>query len=449
MLYTRRNFLKTFGFTAASLALPGCTHRMSTNQDLSDNPNFVIIMADDLGYGDIGCYGNTNIKTPHLDALAEGGMRFTDFHSNGPVCTPTRAALLTGRYQQRSGLEGVIYARGPTRQTGMALEQITFAEVLKEAGYTGGLFGKWHLGYRPEFNPIRQGFDEFRGYVSGNVDYHSHIDGAGFQDWWQNDRQIRETGYVTDLITNHAVRFIEHNRDRPFCLYMPHESPHYPYQGRDDKADRVIGNPEPVLGNRRDRDIAYKEMIEAMDDSVGRIVQTLRESGLEERTFIFFCSDNGPTGPGSAGPLQGRKGSLWEGGHRVPAIAYRPVCIEPGSVTDQTAMTMDIFPTMLRMAAIDVPAGLKLDGVDLGPVFLRRKELRKRKLFWRYNNQNAMRHGPWKLIVTKDHQGLYNLDDDIAEKNNLIDTEAKRAARMKQGFKNWQKDVMTGVKRRA
>ncbi|MBN1342344.1 MAG: sulfatase-like hydrolase/transferase, partial [Phycisphaerae bacterium] len=281
---SRRDVLRAAGLGAASLL---CSTGSSCAEEAASRPNIILIMADDLGYGDLGCYGNPKIATPHIDALAAGGMRLTDFHANGPVCSPTRAALLTGRYQQRCGIEGVVTAKGH-RDTGMDLSETTFAEVLKSAGYATGLFGKWHLGYEAGFNPTKQGFDEFRGYVSGNVDYHSHIDQTGIEDWWTGVEKVPETGYTTDLITRHGVRFIERHKDRPFCLYLPHEAPHYPYQGRADRPDRAPGKPGPIQGSRKDKVGAYKEMVEAMDEGLGRIVETVRRLGLDKRTFIFF-----------------------------------------------------------------------------------------------------------------------------------------------------------------
>jgi arylsulfatase A-like enzyme len=412
-------------------------------------PNIILIMADDLGYSDIGCYGNTKIKTPNLDALARGGMKFTDYHSNCPVCSPTRAALLTGRYQQRSGIEGVVYAKGPTRQTGLALEETTFAEVLKRHGYATALFGKWHLGYNVEFNPARQGFDEFIGYVSGNVDYHSHIDQAGYDDWWKNLEKVPEEGYTTDLITKHGVDFIERHKDEPFCLYLPHEAPHYPYQGRKDPPERLAGGRKGKKAKGDEIARAYKEMVEVMDEGVGRIVDAVRRLGLERRTFIFFCSDNGANKRGSNGVLSGYKGSLWEGGHRVPAIAYWPGMIEPGTTTDQTAMGMDLFATMVSIAGAKLRAGLKLDGVDLLGMMTKNERLPDRMLFWRYRNQKAVRKGPWKLLVRNKKTTLYDLDEDIAEKNDLSGKRPRILKKLGEELVAWEHEISAGVKLRA
>ena len=445
--HTRRDFLKAAGATGATL-LAGQTWAAEAK------PNIVLIMADDLGYGDLGCYGGTHVDTPHIDALAAAGARFADFHANAPVCSPTRAALLTGRYQQRCGVEGVVTAKGELRHTGMALEETTFAEVLKTAGYATGLFGKWHLGYDVQFNPRHQGFDEFRGYVSGNVDYHSHIDGAGIEDWWDGLEQAPEDGYTTDLITDHGVRFIERHRDKPFCLYLPHEAPHFPYQGRRDKPGRKPGNPGPSHGSRQDKTGAYKEMIEALDDGVGRVVETVRRLGLERRTFIFFCSDNGATPVGSNAPLAGHKSSLWEGGHRVPAIACWPGRIPLGSVVDDPAMSMDLFPTMTGLAGVSEVQEMKLDGMDLGPRLCDGTPLAERTLFWRFGEQQAVRKGPWKLLVNpkgperKSSRFLLNLDEDLGEQHDLASERPDVVEELQIMFDAWAGDVTAGVERR-
>lgn len=443
----RRQFLKAASISAGALVFGGFRKNATAT---SGRPNIIIIMADDLGYGDVGCYGNETTRTPNIDALAAGGLKFTDFHSNCPVCSPTRAALLTGRYQQRCGVEGVVTAANH-REKGMGLKEVTFAEVLKESGYRTGLFGKWHVGYAVGYNPTKQGFDEFVGYVSGNVDYISHIDQVGVEDWWRGTERVEEEGYTTDLITEYGVDFIKRHKDGPFCLYLPHESPHYPYQGRGDSPERAVGDAKAFPG-RKDKAAAYKEMIEAMDDGIGKIVATVRESGIERKTFIFFFSDNGPTGAGSAGILRGKKGGLFEGGHRVPAIAYWPGKIKAGCVTDETAIGMDLFATMTSIAGAKVGGGLELDGVDLSAVLLEQKELGERTLFWRYNNQKAVRKGPWKLVVmskNKTTTSLFNLDDDISEANDLASVKPEVVKVLKAELDKWEREVSAGVERQS
>ncbi|MHC4560803.1 MAG: sulfatase-like hydrolase/transferase, partial [Planctomycetota bacterium] len=351
--------------------------------------------------------------------------------------------------QQRCGIEGVIYAKGTTRQTGMALEEVTFAEVLKKYGYATGIFGKWHLGYNVEFNPAKQGFDEFRGYVSGNVDYHSHIDGAGIDDWWKECEKMPEKGYCTDLITRHGIDFIEQHKDEPFCLYLPHEAPHYPYQGRSDPPERLAGGKKGRKARGQEINRAYKEMVEVMDEGIGRIVETIKRLGLERKTFIFFCSDNGANKNGSNRALSGYKGSLWEGGHRVPAVAYWPGRIKPGTITDQTVLGMDLFATMASIAGAKLPAGLKLDGIDLSGMLTQGKKLPERTLFWRYRKERAVRKGPWKLLVRGEDVKLYNLDEDLAEKKNLAEAEPGMVKALKDELSAWEQEVSAGVKLRA
>jgi len=346
---------------------------------------------------------------------------------------------MTGRYQQRSGIGGVVTAKNH-RHTGMGLEQLTFAEALAAEGYRSALFGKWHLGYDRSFNPVKQGFDEFVGFVSGNVDYHSHIDQVGYEDWWHADRLQREEGYSTDLITAHGLRFIDENHCRPFCLYLAHECPHYPYQARTDRAIRRVGAPGKIQGTRQDREAAFAEMIAAMDSGIGAIGRKLRELQIEDETLVFFCSDNGPAGPGSAGGLRGRKGSLYEGGHRVPAIASWPGRIAPRTI-DQPAMTMDLFPTMVSLAGGALPEALRLDGVDLSPVLHSGTLPDRRALFWSYKKQGAMREGPWKLVNGQ----LYNLDDDLGEKTDLAAGEQARFAEMSRRYEEWHGEVTRGV----
>lgn len=407
----------------------------------SKSPNIILIMADDLGYGDISCYGSETIETPVLDKMASEGLKFTDYHSNGAVCTPTRAALMTGNYQQRAGLEGVIYARLDGRIYGISPDEKTIAEYFKDAGYTTGAFGKWHLGYKPEYNPVHHGFDQFYGYVSGNVDYISHRDGIGLYDWWLNADTSYEKGYVTDLITNHALEFIENNKNNPFFLYLPHEAPHYPYQGRNDKADRLPGAEFQAHGSRPDKKQAYKEMVEIMDENIGRVFQKMNELNLQNNTLVFFCSDNGATNMGSNGDLRGFKTSLWEGGHRVPAIAWYPQKIDAGLTTDATILSMDILPTFLSFIGFE--ADTDFDGIDFSDLLFNNQKPGERAVFWRYRNQWAARKGDWKYLKINEDEYLFNLKDDLDEQNNLIHSNPEKVTELKTLLQEWETKMDT------
>ena len=419
----------------------------------AERPNFVLIMADDLGYGDIGCYGSQRIETPHLDHLAAEGMRFTDFHSSGAVCSPTRAGLMTGRYQQRAGIPGVIVA-DPTRPThphGLQDGEVTFAELLSAAGYQTAIFGKWHLGYYKRYNPVRHGFGQFRGYISGNIDFFSHVDQAGRLDWWRDDEIDDEPGYTTHLITRHSVTFVAANQHEPFCLYVAYEPPHYPYQGPNDRPVRVVGQgrgPAETQQSRADIQRAYKEMVEEMDTGVGEIVAALKEHGVERNTLVLFFSDNGANTQGSNGPLRGHKGQVWEGGHRVPCIAWWPGRIKPGSVSADLAITLDVMPTILAAAGAEPPADHQLDGISLLPLLTEGQSLGPRRLFWGHGNSLAMRDGTWKAVINAPGQkqpGLFDLTEDLAEQRDLAEREPDRLKEMIDAIEAWKDDIATDM----
>jgi len=410
------------------------------------SPNIVVIMADDLGYGDIGCYGNKEIKTPHLDKLAAGGMRFTDFHSSGPVCSPTRAGLLTGRYQQRAGVPGVINADPKVnRHHGLQLAETTFAELLKPAGYRTGVMGKWHLGYDPKFNPRHQGFDVFRGYVSGNIDYISHYDRMEIYDWWRDTELVEEPGYSTHLISKHAVKFLDENKDWPFCLYVAHEAPHSPFQRPGDPPQRGPKKAKEKLGPERTAR-ARREMIEEMDKGVGDVIAALERNGLRDNTLVLFFSDNGAERHGTNAPLNGFKGSLWEGGHRVPAIANWPGVVEPGTTCDATTISLDVMPTMLDLVGVDAPKDRPLDGHSLMPLLKQEEEARPRQLFWQFGTQGAVRDGRWKLLMQgRKPPQLYDLSADLGETTDLAAKHPDRVKQLKAAYDAWLKDVQTGA----
>lgn len=389
-------------------------------------PNFIILLADDLGYGDVGCYGSW-IQTPQIDQLAKQGTRFTDFHANGALCSPTRCALLTGRYQQRAGIEALVRTDTPH---GLMKTETTFASALKPLGYATAIFGKWHLGGLPECNPLNHGFDEFRGLLGGKFDYFKHTDRDG-PDWLNGFKRSPEKGYSTNLITDHAIDFIERSKAKPFCLYVAFNAVHTPIQ-------------DPETGESAKTAEVFGKMVQSMDTGIGRIVATLQKNGLSENTFIFFCSDNGgPEGiEGSSNkPLHGFKGSFWEGGHREPAIACWPGKIPAGQVIDQTAMSIDLMPTLLELAGGSLPPTPPLDGVSLAGLLLKHQPLAPRPLYWSMKGDWAMREGPWKLIIEQGSVHLFNLDTDLGENHDLATQQPERAKAMRAMIESWAKNV--------
>ncbi len=403
-------------------------------------PNIIIILADDVGYGDLGGYFGGASPTPNIDRMAREGILFTDFHANGPMCSPTRASLLTGRYPQRLGVET------PLREV-LDLphnrDEITIADLLRNKGYRTGLIGKWHVGAPGKGNPLHFGFDHFIGYHSGEIDHFAKLDRFGEEDWWHNETPVREEGYVTDLITKYSIEFIRQNAEKPFFLYISHLAIHFPWQKPTDHnlwirspgSDYTSNLPGPnsKLGPHPPEAVpgALSEMIKALDKSVGLVLETIRESHMEENTLIFFMSDNGGyirydnnTWPsvGSNGILNGQKGDVLEGGHRVPAIAWWPGKIPALSVTNQIVMTMDIFPTVRKLvgAPESMPRkGLPVDGVSIVPLLLEGEKLADRTLFWRIRNKKAVRSGEWKLVEEDKAIALYNLKHDVRESKDL------------------------------
>ncbi len=407
--------------------------------NFSEKPNIILIVADDLGYGDLSIFGNEYISTPNIDKLGHDGIIMTDFHSNGSVCSPTRAALLTGKYQQKVGVPGVITAKNH-RDKGLLLDEKTFAEIAKEVGYKTGVFGKWHLGYDPKFSPVKQGFDEFIGFVSGNVDYHSHLDQEGYEDWWKGDTLYPETGYSTDLISKHSVDFIKKNKDENFLLYVAHESPHYPLQGRKSKVIREKGK-DFIGGVPENKNEIYKEMVEVMDEGVGEIINTLIELDLEKKTIIFFFSDNGGTKSGNNGQLRGFKGGLYEGGHRVTSLVWSPSLIKSRQKSNETLMTMDILPTIAEFIGGNIPNDI--DGLSFKNHLLIKEKIHARSLFWEYGSNYAVRKNNWKLIINKrkEKPELFDLNNDLTESKDLFNLHPELAKELINEIENWKKNI--------
>ena len=407
--------------------------------NFSEKPNIILIVADDLGYGDLSIFGNEYISTPNIDKLGNEGIILTDFHSNGSVCSPTRAALLTGKYQQKVGVPGVITAKNH-RDKGLSLDEKTFAEIAKEVGYKTGVFGKWHLGYDPKFSPIKQGFDEFIGFVSGNVDYHSHLDQEGFEDWWKGDSLFPETGYSTDLISKHSIDFIKRNRNENFLLYVAHESPHYPYQGRNSKVIREREK-DFIRGLPENMNEIYKEMVEVMDEGVGEIINALIELDLEKKTIVFFFSDNGGTRNGNNGTLRGFKGGLYEGGHRVTSLVWAPSLIKSGHKSSETLMTMDLLPTIAEFIGGNIPNDI--DGLSFKNHLLTNDKIQARSLFWEHGSNYAIRKNNWKLIINKrkEKPELFDLNNDLTESKDLFNSHYELAQELMTDIEVWKQEI--------
>jgi arylsulfatase A len=419
-------------------------------------PNLVLIVADDLGYGDLGCYGGRRARTPHLDRLAQEGLRLTDFHANAASCSPTRAALLTGRYQQRSGVVAPLSERSP----GLSDEARTIAEYLKTAGYDTGIFGKWHLGSRPDSRalPNRQGFDVFCGARHGGIDYISHVDRYGRLDWWHDEEPVVEAGYATDLLTANAVRFIEGHRTKPFFLYVPHLAVHFPWMGPEDESYREVGknyDNATKTGPHAPEDVprTVDQMIERLDEGVGQVMDCLRRLNLDRNSLVIFTSDNGgyvnyagAKNVSSNAPLRGGKFAMYEGGHRVPCIVWWTGRIAAGDESDATMMTMDLLPTFLELAGVPLPPAegpAALDGVSLLPALLRGEPIAERTLFWQAGDMKAVRRGPWKVVIQHDQPPeLYDLKSDLGERKNLAAREPKRLRELLDALAAWQKQLI-------
>ncbi len=414
-------------------------------------PNIVFIVADDLGYADLGCYGGRDASfgpvSPVLDGLAAQGLKLTQGYSNSPVCSPTRFALMTGRYQYRlrGAAEEPINSKSRGSTTlGLPPEHPTLPSLLRDAGYRTALMGKWHLGYPPAFGPLRSGYDEFFGPMSGGVDYFTHCSSTGQHDLYLNDAEQQEDGYLTDLITDHGLDFVRRmaggaRSGTPFFLSLHYTAPHWPWETRDDEAlaQEVKGNLFHLHGGNID---TYRRMIHHMDEGIGRLMDLLRAEGLERDTLVVFTSDNGGERFSDNWPLVGGKMDLTEGGIRVPWIAHWPAVIAPGSTSTQTCMTMDWSATMLDAAGATAAASHPLDGRSLMPLLRDATWRDDQPLFWRMNHrgQRAMRHGPWKYLRVDGHDYLFNLEGDERERANLAPIAPERLAAMVQAWEAWE-----------
>jgi len=412
-------------------------------------PNVVLILMDDLGYGDLGSYGGPDVHTPNLDRLAREGVRLTEAYANGAVCTPTRVALISGRYQQRVGLEWVLGDSAADRDRGLPATGTSLPALLKTNGYATGLIGKWHLGWKPEFGPNAHGFDEFFGFLGGAHDYYTRPAG-GLSDLYENTRPVEPTGYLTDEITRRAVSFITGHANGPFFLEVAYNAVHWPFEPPDrppTEAERNTPRPlrqmpdDPVPATRSD----YVRMLERADQGVGEILAALDRLALARNTLVIFTNDNGGEWLSRNAPLFHRKATLWEGGIRVPLILRWPGELPAGKTSGQVAITMDLTASILAATGTHAPEGYRPDGIDILPVLRGDAPLLERHLFWRITRaqrqQRAVRSGRWKLLVDGGQFLLFDLGDDPGERMDLAARHPELVVMLKRLLAEWERDV--------
>ncbi len=423
-------------------------------QQAAGKPNVVLIIMDDLGYGDIGSYGVTDARTPNLDRLAREGVRLTDAYSNGANCTPTRAALISGRYQQRVGIEWPFNSNEQDR--GLPVTGTSLPALLKKSGYATGLVGKWHLGFKPEFGPNAHGFDEFYGFLGGAVDFYSHQRGDGTHDLFENTTPVEVPDYLTDEISRRAVRFVDRHATAPFFLEVAYNAVHWPFQPPDRRPSdpnavprpqakddqRLFQGPDdPGPATRQD----YVRMLERADQGVGTILAALERHGLSRNTLVVFTNDNGGEWLSRNAPLSHRKSTLWEGGIRVPLILRWPARLPAGKTSAQVAITMDLTASIVAATGTVLPTGHRLDGTNILPMVAGEAPLVDRELFWRIarpeRQQKAARAGQWKLLVDGNHFLLFDVRADLGERRDLAAQRPELVLRLKGLLADWEKNV--------
>ena len=440
---TRRRVLQG---GAGTLALAGAGSQ-SRAQPAGRRPNIVFIVADDMGYADVSCYGRRDLVTPNIDGIAAQGTRFVQAYANSPVCTASRVAIITGRYQVRLpvGLEEPISAT-TAKGVGLPPEHPTLPSLLKRVGYGTTLIGKWHLGNLPDFGPLKSGYDHFYGYRGGTLDYFLHTGRSGAPDFWDDDRRIGEEGYSTGLFRDHAVRVIGDyvRAGQPFLLSLHFNAPHWPWEGPGDKAEAERLRGRDLTDWDGGSQETYRRMIAAMDAQVGRVMQALEDGGIARDTIVVFTSDNGGERYADTWPFTGRKTELLEGGLRIPAIVFWPARIPAGRTSQQVTANMDWLPTLLAAAGTSPDPAYPPDGMDLLPHLAEDAPVRERKLFWRYKAlwQRAARIGDWKYLKILDNTFLFNVVEDPLERANVKDRRKDIYDRLVAEWASWNAGML-------
>ncbi len=439
-------------------------------------PNVLIIVSDDQGYHDLGCFGSEQVKTPHLDRLAAGGARLTNFYVTWPACTPSRGSLLTGRYPQRNGIYDMIRNEAPDygkkytapeyactfeRIGGMDTREMLLPAVLKKDGYTSGIFGKWDLGVHRRFLPLARGFDEFYGFANTGIDYYTH-ERYGVPSMFRDNRATEEDKgtYCTYLFQREAVRYLKANQRRPFFLYVPFNAPHgasnldpdirsaaqapekykkmYP-ELSEGLIPRTRYGKKAMVATREARKLRYLGAVTCMDDAIGELLDLLDKYELADNTLVIFFSDNGGSGGADNSPLRGHKGQMFEGGIRVPCLARLPGRIPPGSVCTEFLTSLEIFPTVLKLVGAEQPSGVVLDGFDMMPVLAGKTKSQRKEMFWQRRGDRAARVGNWKWVDSARGSGLFDLSADIGEKHDLSKEKPEILQMLKDKFAAWTK----------
>ena len=465
-----------FVFLSATVVVAGTASFAADGDRL---PNIVLIVSDDQGYNDLGALSE-HILTPNLDRIARDGVRLTNFYVAWPACTPSRGALLTGRYPQRNGIYDMIRNEAPDyghrytpeeyavtweRIGGMDTREILLPSLLKQAGYYSGIFGKWDLGMHRRYLPLARGWDEFYGLVNTGIDYYTHERYGVPSMYRDNQPTVEDRGtYCTDLFRREALRFLAQNKERPFFLYLPFNAPHnasslepeiraaaqapeewrkkYPdLYAQEGFVEGVRYGQAAKLPNAALRKTHYLGSVTAMDSAIGDVLDRLDEYGLADNTIVVFFSDNGGSGAADNRPLRGGKSQVFEGGVRVCCLVRYPPCIPAGSVNDQFLTTLEMFPTLLNLAGVKPPDDVVLDGFDMLPVLSGDQPSPRQSMFWKRQDREAARVGRWKWVNNGGEKLLFDLSQDVGEKKNLIDSMPDQAAELEQHFRQWQQEM--------
>lgn len=441
-------------------------------------PNIVLIVSDDQGYRDLGCFGSDEVKTLHLDQLAKQGVRCTDFYVTWPACTPSRGSILTGRYPQRNGLYDMIrndvadygktftaeeYAVTPERVLGMDVQEVMISEVLKQAGYATAVFGKWDGGQLRRFLPLQNGFDRYYGFANTGIDYFTHERYGVPSMFRDNQPTTAEQGtYCTYLFQTEAARFVKEHKNQPFFLYLPFNAPHgasnldpkirgaaqaperykkmYP-QYKDNLVKGKRYGQEALVPSKQKARLEYLASITCMDDAIGEVLGLLDEYELADNTLVVFFSDNGGSGIADNSPLRGRKGLMFEGGIRVPFIARYPGRIPADSVSNEFLTALELFPMFAQLAGAKLPEDIVYDGFDMLPVLTGEKKSERTEMFWERRGDRAARVGNYKWVQSKRGTGLYDLSSDIGEKHDLSAENPEMLAKLQARFAQWKKEM--------